>query len=201
MKLPKQRRVPVMTVCLVAALTLTSVLVREYRQEWTVLQRYYLGAFVRSGLLSPEGTVDYNFIDVIDRKGERPALNFEVVAGTTEDAYALSADGAAHGDKQLVWRTRQMGHAGMHQILRRWIYDGHSLWDLVKRACAWSFGVLVLGLMAVLLLERERRPKRQLKKSATGSPFPHMLKHGPGLREPGNAPQEASQEVQQPFFE
>jgi hypothetical protein len=156
MKLPKHQRLPVMMVCLVAALTFTSVLVREYRQEWTVLQRYYLGAFVRSGLLSPEkGTVDYNCIDVIDRKGERPALNFEVVAGTADDAYALSAAGAAHGDKQLVWRTRQMGHAGMHQILRRWIYDGRSLWDLMKRACAWSLGVLVLGLLAVFFLKRE----------------------------------------------
>jgi hypothetical protein len=202
MKLPKHRRLPVLMACLVAALTFRSVQRREYRQEWTVLQRYYLGAFVRSGLLAPlKGTGDYNFIDVIDRKGPRPALNFEVVAGTTDDAYALSADGAAHGDKRLEWRTRQMSHAGMHQILQRWIYDGRSLWDLVKRACAWSLGVLVLGLLAVLFLERERRPERQLTRSATGSPFPQMLNHVPRRRERESAPPESRQEAQQPFFE
>ncbi|MDQ2843573.1 MAG: type IV secretion system DNA-binding domain-containing protein [Acidobacteriota bacterium] len=102
-------------------------------------------------------------LDVIDRKGQRPAMNFEVDAlevtgpeGKPKTSYTLSAQALAGGDKRLVWNRIRADNGKLHQFLRHWIYEDHSLWDLAKRACWWGLGVLLAGLPAAIPLERKR---------------------------------------------
>ncbi|MDQ2843574.1 MAG: hypothetical protein M3Y72_21540 [Acidobacteriota bacterium] len=49
---PSDRPVWAMTALLLAIATIPALLFYQYRQEWTALQRYYLGAFVQSQLLA-----------------------------------------------------------------------------------------------------------------------------------------------------
>jgi hypothetical protein len=172
---PSEQPVWAITALVLAAAMIPALLFYQYRQEWTALQRYYLGAFVRSqayasGLFSSpllawkaRAGSSYLLLDVIDRKGQRPAMDFDVepveVAGPNgrpETSYTLSAQGVAAGDKRLVWYPMRADHAKLHQFLQHWIYADHSLWDLASTACWSGLGVLIMGLVAAIPLERKR---------------------------------------------
>jgi type IV secretory pathway TraG/TraD family ATPase VirD4 len=172
---PSEQPVWAITALVLAAAMIPALLFYQYRQEWTALQRYYLGAFVRSqayasGLFSSpllawkaRAGSSYLLLDVIDRKGQRPAMDFDVepveVAGPNgqaETSYTLSAQGVAAGDKRLVWYPMRADHAKLHQFLQHWIYADHSLWDLASTACWSGLVVLLVGLVAAIPLERKR---------------------------------------------
>jgi hypothetical protein len=134
---PSEQPVWAITALVLAAAMIPALLFYQYRQEWTALQRYYLGAFVRSqayasGLFSSpllawkaRAGSSYLLLDVIDRKGQRPTMDFDVepveVAGPNgrpETSYALSAQGLAAWDKRLVWYPMRVNSGRLTRLLR-----------------------------------------------------------------------------------
>jgi hypothetical protein len=81
---PTNQPVWMIAACVLAALTIPALLGYQYRENWTALQRYYLGSYLRSRVLATgplarlrrHGT-EYRMIDAIDRKHQRPAMNEE----------------------------------------------------------------------------------------------------------------------------
>lgn len=173
---PTNQPVWMIAACVLAALTIPALMLYQYRENWTALQRYYLGSYLRSRVLATgplarlrrRGT-EYQMIDVIDRKRQRPALNDEVdplvitdANGQPESTYTVSPAGSAAGDKRLVWHRVEADDGKYYQFLKHWIYGERSPWDLMRPASEWGGSVFVLGFIAAIPLERRRkRPLQQ----------------------------------------
>jgi type IV secretory pathway TraG/TraD family ATPase VirD4 len=140
--------------------------------RWTPLQRWYLGAYVRSGVLSGVGlsaTGQYRVLQAVDRHGMRPALEDEVqpTARAGGIPFTLTDAATRFGDRQLVSRGESYRHAALHAFLRRWIYLEQSLLDLLRPAAWAGLGLLATGLLVAVPADRirtsERRQGRRLK--------------------------------------
>jgi type IV secretory pathway TraG/TraD family ATPase VirD4 len=160
-------------VALIAAL-LTAGAVQTYAclRSWTSLQRWYLSAYLRSGLaagLGFTGTGQYRLLHVVDHAGSRLALDDEVtpVPSRAGMPFQLTDAAVLAGDRALVWKDERYRHPAFHQFLNHWIYRDQPLTDLVQ-AAIWS-GVAVFGVGAAIAIPmdvvraRARRHGRRLK--------------------------------------
>jgi hypothetical protein len=125
---------------LVAAALLVGVAVAWYCYAaiWTPLQRYYLGAYVRSAVaLTPSGA--YTVGRVRAPKTSRLVTDDDLVTVTSasgESTLALSAAAIHAGVTSLMWSVESHPSRGMHALLQVWIYRDQSL--LALAAPAWS---------------------------------------------------------------
>jgi type IV secretory pathway TraG/TraD family ATPase VirD4 len=156
---------------LLAMVSAAAVETHRYAAIWTPLQRLYLPAYLRSGLLQGLGlaTGRYRLLQVVTNTGTRLALEEEVrrVPLTGEASFVLTDHAVHSGAQRLVWQDRVANHAALHALLRRWIYHGETLADLLLPAVWAGLGVLAVGLVVAIPMDRirtrERRHGRRLK--------------------------------------
>src|SRR5262245_17157992 len=150
---PHPRPVWTMTVLVVALLTAAAIQAYASLRTWTPLQRWYISAYLRSGLIAGLGFTSagqYRLLHVLDRTGNRLALDDEVapapaIAGIP---FRLTDAAVRAGDRALVWRDERYRHAALHVFLAHWIYDHQSVTDLVRSAV--SSGLVVFAVGAVI---------------------------------------------------
>jgi type IV secretory pathway TraG/TraD family ATPase VirD4 len=156
------------------AALLTAGAVQTYAclRSWTSLQRWYLSAYLRSGLIAGlgfTGAGHYRLLHVVDRKGSRLALDDEVTptASSAGMPFQLTNAAVRAGDRALVWQDDRYAPVALHRFLTRWIYRDQPLTELVRSA-VWS-GVAVFAVGAVIAIPmdvtraRARRHGRRLK--------------------------------------
>jgi type IV secretory pathway TraG/TraD family ATPase VirD4 len=145
-----------------------------YRQSvvWTPLQQFYLSAYTRSALASSLGirTGRYRLLLVVNRRGNRLAIDDEVVPVTTdtgETHFTLSDLGIQAKTGRLVWRDVLHNHAALYKQLQIWIYADQTLMDLARPSLITVFVVLIVGLLIAIPKDvqwsRSRRHGRRLK--------------------------------------
>src|SRR5262252_8831182 len=146
---------PVWTIAAFVAALLAVVAIQAYQIafSWTPLQRWYLSAYVRSGVIGGLGvtaTGHYRLLQVTDRRGSnRLALDEEVrpATGVAGIRFTLTEPAVRVGDRQLVWQNVSYAPAPLHAFLRQWIYRDQTAWLLGRRAI-WGGGVaLAVGLL------------------------------------------------------
>ena len=165
---------PVWTIAMLFVALLGAAAVQTYAcaMTWTPLQRWYVSAYVRSGLIAGlgfTGTGQYRLLHLIDGRGSRLALNDEVSPATSVNGIPFRLTDAAlwSGDRALVWHDDRYRHAALYAFLRHWIYRDQDAVDLVRSA-AWS-GLAVFAVGALLAIPvdlsraRARRHGRRLK--------------------------------------
>lgn len=161
-----------------AALTLafataTAAASWQYAVRWTPLQRVYLGAYVRSGLMETLGFTTagrYRLLYVVTPTGPRLALDEEVrrAADRTAEASLVLTDIAEQtGVHGPVWEEASYAHTALHDFLRRWFYRDRALETLVRPAL-WigfitGFIALVVAIPKDLARARARRQGQRLK--------------------------------------
>jgi type IV secretory pathway TraG/TraD family ATPase VirD4 len=165
---------PVWTLALLLTAMMSGAAIGAYRYTaiWTPLQRFYLSSFLRSEFASALAfkTGRYRVLTVVDRKGNRLALDEEVQPPTTatdEITFALSEIAVQAGVRRLAWQDRLYDHAKLHAVLCDWIYRGQTLTDLATPAMWGGVGVFVIGLLVAIPKDvaraRARRHGRRLK--------------------------------------
>jgi hypothetical protein len=165
---------PVWTIAtfVLALLCAAAIETYEYAFTWTPLERWYLSAYVRSGLIGGLGFTTagrYRLIHVTAGAGSRLALDDEVLAGATATGmpFRLTAAAVRAGDREVVWHDGSYRHAPLHAFLRRWIYRDRSVIDLVRPAAWGSLAVFAVGALVVVPIDltraRNRRHGRRLK--------------------------------------
>jgi hypothetical protein len=166
------RPVWTLTALMVAVLTAGAVQTYACLRTWTALQRWYLSAYLRSGLIADlgfTGAGQYQLLHVLDRTGSRLALDDEVTSAPTLAAMPFRLTDAAirAGDRALVWHDQRARHAALHALLREWIYRDRPATDLVRSAAMSGVGVFVVGAAIALPIDvaraRTRRHGRRLK--------------------------------------
>jgi len=149
-----------------------AIVAYQYLATWTPLQRWYIGAYVRSALiagLGVTGTGHYRLLHVTDDRGSRLALDDEVrpAAMPAGLPFVLTGQAVRAGDRQLAWNDGPYRHAALHSFLRRWIYRDQSVTDLVEPAAWGGLGVCAIGVLIAipfdLVRTRQRRHGRRLK--------------------------------------
>ena len=169
---PHPRPVWTMTVLVVALLTAAAIQAYASLRTWTPLQRWYISAYLRSGLIGGlgfTGAGQYRLLHVVDRTGNRLALDDEVapapaVAGIP---FRLTDAAVRAGDRALVWRDERYRHAALHGFLAHWIYDDQPVTDLVRSAVSGGLVVFAVGAVIAIPMDlaraRSRRHGRRLK--------------------------------------
>jgi type IV secretory pathway TraG/TraD family ATPase VirD4 len=165
---------PVWTMVALIAALLTAGAVQTYTclRSWTSLQRWYLSAYLRSGLIAGlgfTGAGQYRLLHVVDRTGSRLALDDEITPASSRAGFPFQLTDAAvlAGDRALVWKDERYRHPALHAFLNHWIYRDQPLTDLVQ-AAIWS-GVAVFAVGAAIAIPmdvvraRARRHGRRLK--------------------------------------
>jgi hypothetical protein len=161
-----------MAALVIAVLTAGVIQAYAYARTWTPLQRWYLSAYLRSGLIADlgfSGAGQYRLLHVVDRTGSRLALDDEVTPTPSSAGMPFQLTDAAvrAGDRALLWQDERYGHVALHRLLTRWIYRDRPLTDLVRSA-AWS-GLAVFAVGAAIAVPtdvaraRARRHGRRLK--------------------------------------
>src|SRR4051794_30178202 len=95
---PPPQPASTMATLLAALLTAGTVLPYAYLRTWTPLQRWYLSAYVRGGLIAGlgfSGAGQYRLLDVVDHTGSRLALDDEVAPAPTAAAIPFRLTEAA----------------------------------------------------------------------------------------------------------
>ena len=169
---PHQRPVWTLALCMAACLSAAAVQTYHYARTWTPLQRWYLSAYLRSGLMagvSLTGAGRYELLDVVDASGHRLALDDEIESFPARDAipFRLTHHARQAGARGLAWHGSRYRHAALHAFLRRWIYRDQRVSDLATPA-AWSgMAVFAVGALVAIPLDlslaRTRRHGRRLK--------------------------------------
>ena len=165
---------PVWTMVALIAALLTAGAVQTYTclHSWTSLQRWYLSAYLRSGLIAGlgfTGAGQYRLLHVVDRTSSRLALDDEITPAPSRAGMPFQLTDAAVlvGDRALVWKDERYRHPALHAFLNHWIYRDQPLTDLVQ-AAIWS-GVAVFAVGAAIAIPmdvvraRARRHGRRLK--------------------------------------
>jgi len=157
---------------LLAVMSLAAICAYRYAYVLTPLQRFYLAAYIRSGLRAEIGfkTGRYALLNVVDKKGSRLALNEEVMplkAATGENTFALTETAVQLGDRRLVWQQGQYNNAGLHALLGHWIYRDQTFLGFLRPALLGGLGVFIVGLLVAIPKDaartRARKEGRRLK--------------------------------------
>jgi type IV secretory pathway TraG/TraD family ATPase VirD4 len=169
---PHPRPVWTVAVLVIALSSATGIQAYDCTTRWTPLQRWYVSAYVRSGLIAGLGFTrvgQYRLLHVVDSTNSRLALDDEVASGPAVAGMPFRLTNAAVrvGDRALVWHDARYRHQALHAFLRHWIYRDKGVVDL-GRSAAWT-ALLVFAVGAVIAIPmdlargRARRHGRRLK--------------------------------------
>ncbi len=145
----------VLVLAAAAGLAIWTYLNAEVR---TPLQRYYWNEYLNTEMFQGQRG-DYWILEVVDRRGQhRIATEPDVVSTARHGRQLIPFDLSGHarqaGAVDLVVDPVHYGSAQMHQVLRQWIYGGHSVMGLSWPA--WAGGVCVLLLGGVCVFRHNR---------------------------------------------
>ena len=165
---PSRKPVWKLTAVLVA-LVVTLVLVRvRYESVSLPLQRHYLSAYVRSGMLSWLGlkSGSYRLLSVTERNGHSVVVLDDWLTPSGQGGFALLPGLAKLGISQPEWREYH-GHKEIHMALGGLVYRDHYFRRLVLGPALIGLGVLIAGLFFAVPKDRARarlrRDGRRLK--------------------------------------
>ncbi|HEV2222506.1 MAG TPA: type IV secretion system DNA-binding domain-containing protein [Candidatus Acidoferrales bacterium] len=169
---PNPKPAWMMAALLLAAVSVAAIFAYRYAYVLTPLQRFYLAAYIRSGLRAEIGfkTGRYALLNVLDKKGKRLALDEEVMpvkTATGESIFALTETAKQLGDRRLEWQQGQYSNAGLHAFLGHWVYRDLTFLDFLRPALSGGLGVFIVSLLLAIPKDaaraRARKEGRRLK--------------------------------------
>jgi hypothetical protein len=158
----------------------------RYKQVWTPLERHYFGAYSASqiaGVVRDNGW--YTLLQVVTRKGNRLALDSDVVpvvAESGENTFALTEEALKHGAIRLEFHTTYCNNSEMHAYLGSWIYRNQTFMDLVRPALWAGLVLFFAGLLPATYLDRRRSIALRYGKKPSGPNLMNVAKHNPTHR-------------------
>jgi type IV secretory pathway TraG/TraD family ATPase VirD4 len=169
---PHPRPVWTLAMLVIALISAAAIQAYDCTIRWTPLQRWYVSAYLRSGLIAGlgfTGVGQYRLLHVLEGTHDRLALDDEVAPAPAVAGMPFRLTDAAirTGDRALVWHDVRARHQSIHAFLRHWVYRDQLVSDLVRFA-AWSaFLVFAAGTVIAIPMDlaraRARRHGRRLK--------------------------------------
>lgn len=150
-KWPTEKPVGVIVAFVMAVVSAGAILVYQYRRDWPFVEKVYLRTYLATALartLRPMAY--YSFPAIVDRKvGTRLAMNGEIVPSPSQNGQpglALTEWAVKHGAVRLEWQQGKFKTDYLYGMIRHWVFQEQTWWDLAKSACYGGLAVLLLGL-------------------------------------------------------
>jgi hypothetical protein len=148
---PSDKPVGVICAFIAALMTTGAVMCYQYQHDWPFVERLYLKTYLATSvarIARPAGS--YTLPLIIDRQvGPRLPEVGEVVPAALPNGLpglALTQWAVQHGAVRLEWQHASFKNDYLHTMIRHWIFQDQTWWDLAKQACYGGLGVLLLGL-------------------------------------------------------
>jgi hypothetical protein len=150
-KWPSEKPVGVILAFVMAVVSAAAILVYQYERNWSFAQKLYLRTYLATALARTLRPVAYfTFPAVVDWKfGPHLAMNGEVVQVALENGQpglALTEWAVRHGAVRVEWQRGKFKSDYLYGMIRHWVFQDQTWWDLAKSACYGGLGVLLLGL-------------------------------------------------------
>jgi hypothetical protein len=164
---PNRRPVWTWMPVFVALASMLAICMYHYIAVCTPLQRFYLMAYIRSGLRSATTfakTGQYELLAVTTKNRSHWAYDGEVAEAKTESGEAtvrLTQEALKTGALHLVLLPVQSDDAKMHEFLRHAIYREQTLMDLLRPALWGPLAALLLWLAFTLIKDAARARGRR----------------------------------------
>ncbi len=156
-----------LAVLVATALVPPLMLFKEYRWWWTPLQKQYVLTYL---LTVRSGAGQYRLLMVRYPKSSTMAVDRDVVPAPASGAppqlavpLVLSEPAKHAGARSLGWESfPNVDNTKLHEWLHNDIYDGQSLWELLKVPL--EQGTLFLTVLLPLAIGADRKRRRQIQK-------------------------------------
>ena len=148
---PSDKPVGLILALIAAVVSTGAVLYYQYQRDWPYVERLYLKTYVATGLARIARPASYYSLPlIIDRKvGPRLPEIGEVVPAALPNGQAgiaLTEWAVKHGAMRLEWQEHRFDNRYLYAVIRHWVFQDQTWWDLAKHACYGGLGVLLLGL-------------------------------------------------------
>ena len=148
---PSDKPVGLILALIAAVVSTGAILYYQYQRDWPYVERLYLKTYVATGLARIARPAGYYTLPlIIDRKvGPRlPGIGDVVPAALPngQTGVALTEWAVKRGATRLEWQEHRFDNAHLYALIRHWIFQDQTWWDLAKQACYGGLGVLLLGL-------------------------------------------------------
>ena len=150
-KWPSEKPVGVIVALVIAVVSTGAILYYQYERQWPFVERLYAPTYVATGFIRNFRPVGYYALPVVvGRKfGPRLATDGEVVPVVLSNGHpglALTDQAVKHGAVGLKWEEGRYQNEYLHEMIRQWVFQDQTWWELAKPACLGGLGVFALGL-------------------------------------------------------
>jgi type IV secretory pathway TraG/TraD family ATPase VirD4 len=150
-KWPTDKPIGVILAVLASVVSAGAIVYNRYERDWPYVERLYLKTYLAAGVARIARPAGYYTLPlIIDRKvGLRLPRVGEVVPAVLPNGLpgvALTERAVQHGAMRLEWKEHKFDNDRLHRLIRHWVFQDQTWWDLTRPACYGGLGVLLLGL-------------------------------------------------------
>jgi hypothetical protein len=150
-KWPTDKPLGVILAVLASVVSTGAIMYYQYERDWPYVERLYLKTYLATGLARMARPAGYYSLPlVIDRKvGLRLPRVGEVAPAELPNGLpgvALTERAVLHGAMRLEWQEHKFDNDRLYRVIRHWVFQDQTSWDLARPACFGGLGVLLLGL-------------------------------------------------------
>jgi hypothetical protein len=149
-KWPTDKPLGVILAVLACVVSTGAIMYYQYERDWPYVERLYLKTYAATGLARSARPAGYYTLPlIIDRKvGLRLPRVGEVVPAVLpngQPGVALTKRAVQHGAMRLEWQEHKFDNDRLYRVIRHWVFQDQTWWDLARPACYGGLGVLLLG--------------------------------------------------------
>jgi Type IV secretion-system coupling protein DNA-binding domain len=161
---PSEKPVGVILAFVMAAACTLAVLYYQSMRGWPFVERVYLRTYIATGFMRHYMPRTYYAIPVVEGRKHIPEIATDgeivpVVMSNGEPGIALTEWALKHGIVRVTWEQGMFSNTYLYSVIRHWVFQDQTWWELVRPACLMGFGVLFLGLCVGI--PRDRRVKKE----------------------------------------
>jgi hypothetical protein len=150
-KWPTDKPLGVILAVLASVVSTGAMMYYQNERDWPYVERLYLKTYLAAGLARMARPAGYYTLPlIIDRKvGFRLPRVGEVVPAIPPNGppgVALTKRAVKQGAMRLGWREHKFDNDRLYRVIRHWVFQDQTWWDLARPACYKGLGVLLLGL-------------------------------------------------------
>jgi hypothetical protein len=149
-KWPTDKPLGVILAVLACVVSTGAIMYYRYERDWPYVERLYLKTYLAAGLARSARPAGYYTLPlIIDRKvGLRLPRVGEVVPAVPNrlPGVALTEKAVQHGAMRLEWQEHKFDNDRLYRVIRHWVFQDQTWWDLARPACYGGLAVLLLGL-------------------------------------------------------
>jgi Type IV secretion-system coupling protein DNA-binding domain len=161
---PNEKPLGAILAFVMAILSMGAILHYQYEYQWPFVEKLYLRTYVATGFMRHFKPRTFYTLPVVEghKLIPRLATNGEVVPVVLSDGQpgiALTEWAVNHGIVRIRWDQGMFNNTYLYGMIRQWVFQDETWWELLRPACFGGLGVLLLGLCVGV--PRDRRVKKE----------------------------------------